>query len=328
MAAAAEAQGVRIVHDEGIEPLGATGEAPAPTPRERDAAALAGAAPGAKLDLLRERIRKLQAAPRRYLAVLRTGLPQVDALLPQGGLPLGQAVELWGEAASGRTSLALRAVAAAHRENRLAAWVDGPRELYPPAAAAVGADLRRLLIVRPKAPKQLVWTAQQLARSGAFACVVLDLTHTGVRLSLPESRKLQDAAVHGGTLLALLTPPDAPGEGALRLQLTPEPAPGPADPAGRFTVEILRSRGGGMGARAGVPYSRLIPGGAPPVWPLAPDAPLPAAPLTPDGRGPHEAPFRRVRTSELRNGGRGIYGQRPGRDTRMPALGASLGAGG
>ena len=138
----------------------------------------------ATIEQLKERIRKLQAAPRRYLAALRTGVGPLDALLPAGGIPLGQAVELWGEAAAGRTSLALRVVAAAHRENRIAAWVDGPSELYPPSAAALGVDLGRLLIVRPKAPRQLVWAAQQLARSGAFACVVVDLTHTGVRPSL------------------------------------------------------------------------------------------------------------------------------------------------
>ncbi len=81
---------------------------------------------GAVVEQLRERIRQLQAAPRSYLATLRTGVAEVDALLPSGGFPLGQALELCGEAASGRTSLALRAVAAAHREQRLCAWVDGP----------------------------------------------------------------------------------------------------------------------------------------------------------------------------------------------------------
>ncbi|MFP2906564.1 recombinase RecA, partial [Pyxidicoccus sp. 3LFB2] len=49
---------------------------------------------GSVVEQLRERIRQLQAAPRRYLAVLRTGMEAVDALLPAGGFPLGQAVEL------------------------------------------------------------------------------------------------------------------------------------------------------------------------------------------------------------------------------------------
>lgn len=321
-------------------------------------AAQEGRASAAKLDLLREQIRKLQAAPRRYLAALRLGIPEIDGLLPHGGLPLGQAVELWGEAASGRTSLALRAVAAAHRELRLAAWVDGPGELYPPAAVARGVELEKLLIVRPRAPRQLAWTAQQLARSGAFACVVLDLTHTGVRLSLAEAKKLHDAAVHGGSLLLLLTPPDAPAEGALRLRVSADSAPrrpgpplrplavrerpasvvaplgvveaetqAPGD-ATAVRVEILRSRSGGIGGHVEVEAGALLAGGGPPLRriPATPaEGPLPAEPLTPDGRGPHEAPFRRVRSSELRNGARGIYGQRPGRDTRMPALSPSLG---
>src|SRR5208282_3842530 len=111
-------------------------------------------------------------------------------------------VELWGSAASGRTRLALRAVAEAHRALRLAAYVDGPGELYPPALAALGVDLARLLWVRPAVvasgtpaqPSHLGWAALQLLRSGAFACVVLDLTHTGHRLAPQACKRLLDAA--------------------------------------------------------------------------------------------------------------------------------------
>src|SRR5215831_19295256 len=132
-----------------------------------------------QLNFLKQQIRKLQAAPRGNLAVLSTGIHALDQWLPARGLPLGQVTELWGEAASGRTSLALRVLGMTARSHRLGAYVDGPGELYPPAAAALNVDLTRILLVRPKAPGQLVWTAVQLARSGAFACVVLDLTHTG-----------------------------------------------------------------------------------------------------------------------------------------------------
>lgn len=181
----------------------------------------AAPAPGpsrALLTHLREQIQKVQAAPRRYLAELQTGLEELDAL---HALQLGTVVELCGEAASGRTSVALRAVAAAGREARLSAWVDGPVELYPPGAAALGVDLRRLLVVRPKEPGRLVWATCQLARSGAFATVVADFTHTGVRLGLADAQKLAEAARKGGTLLLLLTAPDAPGEGLLRFSVRP-----------------------------------------------------------------------------------------------------------
>src|SRR5260370_19420121 len=174
-----------------------------------------------QVERLREEIRKLHAAPRRSLAALRTGIRLLDELLPTQGLPLGKVLELWGEAASGKTTLALRAMAGATQENRLGAYVDGPGELYPLAAAALGVDLARLLIVRPKAPGKLVWTAVQLARSRAFACVVLDLTHPGVRLTIADGNKLSDAALQGGSCLLLLTPPDAPADGMTRLQDSP-----------------------------------------------------------------------------------------------------------
>lgn len=274
-----------------------------------------GAASHATLERLRARIRELQAAPRQYLAVLRTGVAGFDRLFPAGGLPLGRALELWGEAASGRTSLALRAVAAAGREQRLSAYVDGPSELYPPAAAALGVDLKRLLIVRPKAPGQLVWTAVQLCRSGAFACVVLDLTHTGVRLSLSEGKKLQDAAARGGSLLLLLTPPDAPGDGMLRLATCARGVEG-------LEVEVLRSRQGGVGARALLSWESLYPR-CPPVYRYhAPGASAPPGePIHPERVVP---PFQRPRPNVDRNGV-GLYATRPGRDSTLPALGPLLG---
>ena len=261
------------------------------------------------VEQLRERIRQLQAAPRSYLATLRTGVSAFDALLPAGGLPLGQAVELCGEAASGRTGLALRAVGAAHRERRLCAYVDGPRELYPPAAAAMGVDLARLLIVRPQQPGQLVWTALQLARSGAFACVVLDLTHTGVRPGLAEGKKLADAAFRGGGLLLLLTSPEAPGEGMLRVRTRARGAQG-------FGVELLRSRQGGMGSERSVPWTALYPA-------LAQEQGVRARPLQPQAQSVPS--LRRERTSARRNGHDGILAQRPGRDASMPRLHADLG---
>lgn len=276
----------------------------------------------AVVEQLKEQIRRLQAAPRSYLAALRTGVAAFDGLFPEGGLPLGQGVELWGEAASGRTSLALRAVGAAGREQRLSAWIDGPRELYPPAAAALGVDLKRLLIVRPKAPGQLVWSAVQLLRSGAFCCVVLDLTHTGVRLGLPEARKLTDAAVKGGSLLLMLTPPDAPGDGMVRLRTQAEGVEG-------LRVEVLRSRRGGVGAQTLVPWEALYPHRAPVYRYELPSAPAVLPP--PEGEAPAEH-FERPKAWWERNESTrhrvmpcSVHGNRPGRDTKLLPLGPSLG---
>jgi hypothetical protein len=266
------------------------------------------------VERLRERIRRLQAAPRSELASIRTGIAPFDELFG-GGVPLGTALELWGEAASGRTSLALRAVAAAGREQRLSAYVDGPRELYPPAASALGVDLQRLLVVRPRAPGQLVWSAVQLCRSGAFTCVVLDLTHTGVRLSLAEGRKLYDAAFRGGTLLLLLTPPDAPADGMVRVATTARGLDG-------LEVEVMRSRSVGAGRKAMIAWDALYPVHGPTYrYHEQPTAPVPATP------GPVHQPFVRTKSNVERDG-RGLYATRPGRDTVMPSLAPSLGLSG
>jgi hypothetical protein len=205
-----------------------------------------------KLEALRKQIRTLQASPRTYLATLRTGIPAIDGLMPAGGFPLGKVVELSGEAAAGRITLALQAIAAATREKHLAAYVDGPGELYPPFAAGVGVDLDRLLMVRPKAPRRLVWTALQLARSGAFTCVALDLTHTGVQLSLPECKKLSDAAFKGGACILVLSPKAGVGAGRLRLEVCATAPRVPGQEGVR--LEVVR---GGIRDQSTAPFKRV-----------------------------------------------------------------------
>lgn len=182
---------------------------------------------------LREKIRKLEAQPREWVMALRTGHEALDAF---GVFRLGGGVELCGEEASGRTTVALSVVAAAGKEKRLTAWVDGPQELFPPAAASMGVELKRLLIVRPPQPGQLVWAATQLLRSGAFACVVLDVMRTGVRLGMTEARKLLEAARLGGSLLVLLTSAQAPAQGFARLMMKTQSV----SAAGVRTLHVVR----------------------------------------------------------------------------------------
>jgi hypothetical protein len=267
-----------------------------------------------QIERLRQEIRKLHAAPRRYLAALRTGVRLLDELLPTQGLPLGQVFELWGEAASGKTTLALRAMAGATQENRLGAYIDGPGEFYPLAAAALGVELSRLLIVRPKAPGKLVWTAVQLARSGAFACIALDLTHTGVRLSLAECKKLSDAASRGGCCLLVLTPPEAPGDGMIRLEVS-------AFGVESVRVEIQRSRQGRAGAHAIIPWDSLYPR-EPPRFRYLQRAG--STGFSEDDSKFSERRPHRMKLSWPRDCG-GIARSRPGRDVALPELGSSLG---
>jgi len=147
---------------------------------------------------LRESIRRIERRPARRGGVAPSGLPHIDAALPGGGFPRGALSELAGGRASGKTAVALSLLAALGEEE-LFAWVDGRGELYPPAAAARGVDLGRLLIVRPsvllpsfdsgsgRAPgayaqdgrtgpiHPALWAAEALLGSSAFAAVVVDV---------------------------------------------------------------------------------------------------------------------------------------------------------
>ncbi|HYQ15126.1 MAG TPA: hypothetical protein VEQ58_05205, partial [Polyangiaceae bacterium] len=113
---------------------------------------------------------------------LSFGLPELDALLPDGGIPRGSVVELCaaGEGALG-TSLGLKACAQAQAEARArsgstpwCAFVDPSGTLYGPGVAAAGVELSRLLVVRPPL-SALSRVALRLAESEAFAVVVVDL---------------------------------------------------------------------------------------------------------------------------------------------------------
>ncbi len=255
---------------------------------------------------LREKIERLKGEPRSLLFSLQLGIPELDTL---GFFRMGTGVALAGDAvASGRTSLALSVVAAACRERRLAAWIDGPKELYPPTAQARGVQLSQLLIVRPREPRQLVWTAVQLLRSGSFACVVLDIIHTGLQLTSIEVYKLLDAARTGGGLLLVLTA-----------------GPGSVRGLPRITVAKPRPRGR-HGARGPEELELLSPHGQRHTirWALAQDFQKPGA-IAPTPSVPTVFPtrsFHRPPSNFDRDGFSVVYG-RPGREGPIDLPGRS-----
>lgn len=174
---------------------------------------------------LREEIRRIERRPARREGSIRCGRPEVDAALPDG-FPRGALTELAGGPASGKTAVALSLLAALERD-ALFAWVDARGDLYPPAAAALGVDLARLLVVRPDAAPErsgpgageegrrapalgALWAAEALLGSGAFAAVVADVPE--VRLARgadAAARRLQAAAERGGAVGLWLASPGA-----------------------------------------------------------------------------------------------------------------------
>lgn len=107
---------------------------------------------------------------------------QLDALLPDGGLPRGAVVEIASNAQLGRsTQIALAACAAAQQQARKytqqaqsswCAWIDPRHSLYAPGVAQSGVDLNRLLVVSPQ-PEHLLKAAVRLNRCGVFSVVVI-----------------------------------------------------------------------------------------------------------------------------------------------------------
>ncbi len=161
---------------------------------------------------LRGEIRRIERRPARRAGALPCGVPAVDGLLP-GGFPCGALSELRGGPASGKTAVAL-ALVARLRRGALAAFVDGRGELYPPAAAAMGVDLSRLLIVRPPAGEEgdrlALWAAEALLGSGAFAAVAIDAGLSRPWRGLEASlRRLLTAAEQGGAAGLWLSDPGA-----------------------------------------------------------------------------------------------------------------------
>jgi protein ImuA len=170
------------------------------------------------LSRLRDEIRRIERRPARRRGALPCGVAADDDLLP-GGFPCGALSELRGGPASGKTAVALAVVAGVARSSRgaLSAWVDGRGELYPPAAAAMGVDLGRLLIVRScelaggeAGARAALWAAEALLGSGAFAAVTVDLPALDrvPRGSDAALHRLLTAAERGGAAGLWLSPPE------------------------------------------------------------------------------------------------------------------------
>ena len=103
-----------------------------------------------------------------------TGSISLDAALGIGGLPRGRIVEVYGPEASGKTTLALHAVAEVQKSGGEAAFIDVEHALDPVYAQALGVDVDSLLVSQPDTGEQALEIAEMLIRSGAIDMVVVD----------------------------------------------------------------------------------------------------------------------------------------------------------
>lgn len=91
-----------------------------------------------------------------------------------GGLPVGRIIEVYGPESSGKTTVALSAIAAAQREGRQCAFIDAEHALDPRYAQLLGVDIDNLLISQPDTGEQALEITDALVRSGAVGVIVVD----------------------------------------------------------------------------------------------------------------------------------------------------------
>lgn len=185
--------------------------------------------------------REASAEPQRdALAItpVSSGIAALDQALMLGGLPAGRVSEIAGPSSSGKTALGLCLLAEQTRAGKLVAYVDGTGQFYPPAAAAMGLDLRRTLLIAPRSKRArsrdkddvtaLARAAEIIARSRAFTMVLIDLPYSSsssssrIRVAEMSARRLRVAAQTTGTTIIILSSRAGDVEGAAaRIETSP-----------------------------------------------------------------------------------------------------------
>src|SRR5881227_2294775 len=148
---------------------------------------------------------------------ISTGALSLDIALGGKGLPRGRVIEIYGQESSGKTTVALHAVASAQKQGGVAAFIDAEHALDPEYAQKLGVDTDALLVSQPDTGEQALEIADMLIRSGALDIIVIDSvaalvpraeiegemgdSHVGLqaRLMSQALRKLTSALSHAGT---------------------------------------------------------------------------------------------------------------------------------
>ena len=119
-------------------------------------------------------IMKLGSRPIIEVPVISTGSIALDRALGIGGLPRGRVIEIFGPESSGKTTLALHAVAEAQRQGGIAAFVDAEHALDTAYAKKMGVNCDDLLVSQPDTGEQALEITDMLVRSGAIDILVID----------------------------------------------------------------------------------------------------------------------------------------------------------
>jgi recombination protein RecA len=119
-------------------------------------------------------IMKLGEEERPTVEAIPTGSIALDIALGIGGLPRGRVVEIYGPESSGKTTLAIHAIASVQAAGGIAAFVDAEHAFDPEYAKKLGVDIDNLLVSQPDTGEQALEIADMLIRSGALDLIVID----------------------------------------------------------------------------------------------------------------------------------------------------------
>ncbi len=119
-------------------------------------------------------VMRLGQEGRAPIEVIPTGSVALDVALGIGGLPRGRVIEIYGPESSGKTTLALHAIANAQKAGGIAAIIDAEHALDPEYAKALGVDIDALLVSQPDNGEQALEITDMLIRSGAVSIIVID----------------------------------------------------------------------------------------------------------------------------------------------------------
>lgn len=221
------------------------------------------AAPRQLAAALREQLERMDGGRSvRERCVISSGCPGLDRLLPSGGLVRGSLVECLGESwhAGGAGTVAMLLACQAARAGGALVVLDPQHWFYPPAAAVLGVDLARLVVVRAWQRSDQCWALDQALRCPAVAAVWAPMEELDER----DFRRLQLAAEAGqglGLLIRSHRVGQQPSWSDLRLWISPQALPPQQLSAGRrLRIQVARcrqGRGGGsveveIDQRAGV----------------------------------------------------------------------------
>ncbi|NTU94318.1 MAG: DNA recombination/repair protein RecA, partial [Chlorobiaceae bacterium] len=109
-----------------------------------------------------------------HIQSISTGSMALDYALGVGGFPRGRVTEIYGPESSGKTTLALHAIAEAQKAGGIAAIVDAEHAFDPVYARKLGVDINSLLVSQPESGEQALSIVETLVRSGAVDIVVVD----------------------------------------------------------------------------------------------------------------------------------------------------------